>query len=453
MHVDVLKKAFAEISRAAIEAVDPYRAVRDVLVRDGNTLKVAGRNYDLGKFRKVFLLAVGKAGQPMARAAEEILGERLESGLAVVKSAGGDALRRTRIIESGHPEPDRRGLEASRQFLELGATRIHGDDLLLVLISGGGSALLPAPVDGLTLEDKQAATRVLLRCGATIQEINAIRKHLSRIKGGRLLRHTGGCRVIALMLSDVVGDDMASIASGPTSPDPTSFADCLEIVDRYRIRSELPAPVVEILETGARQVVDETGVPLETPKPGDPLFERVQNEIVAGNFKALKAAAERASELGYRPLILSSSVYGNTPDVARFNVAVGREILRTGNPLPAPCCVISGGETTLKVRGDGKGGRNQEYALWCARETDGWGDRPILFASLGTDGSDGPTDAAGAFATPMTAARARRLGLSVRDHLERNDSYHFFKALGDLIVTGDTRTNVMDLQLILVERG
>lgn len=450
MSQEQLKVAMEEIYQAAIAAVDPRRAVLDSLVLDGDRLHIGSRTYNLNDFRRVYLIGVGKAGEPMAKAVEEIFGDRLEKGVVVVKNRGSEELRKTVVLEAGHPEPDERGLEAARQCLEFADSNLTHEDLLLMVISGGGSALWPAPVEGITLADKTEATRVLLRSGATIQEMNAIRKHLSRIKGGRLLEHTSGCDVISLMLSDVVGDDMASIASGPTSPDPTTFQDCLDIIKRLGIEERLPEAVVRHL----RKKAEESLIPgswCETPKPGQGRFYRVQNEIVAGNFKALQAAAAKSSELGFTPLILSSSVYGNVSDIARFNVAVAREILSSGNPLKPPCCVISGGETTVRVHGDGKGGRNQEFALWCALETADWGRKGFLFASVGSDGCDGPTDAAGAYVTPETLAKARDAQLSIRDYLTRNDSYHFFKELGDLIVTGDTHTNVMDLQLILVE--
>ncbi len=435
---------------AAIAAVDPGRAVRETLVLAGDVLQVRSRSYNLKEFRRLYLMGVGKAGEPMALAVEEILGERLESGLVVVKNRGSADLRKTRVLEAGHPEPDERGLEAARQALAFADANLTHEDLLFMVISGGGSALWPAPVEGISLADKTATTRVLLRSGATIQEMNAIRKHLSRVKGGRFLEHTKGCDVISLMLSDVVGDDMASIASGPTSPDPTTFQDCLDIIERLGIERDLPPVVTKHLRLKAEQALV-PGATVETPKPGAGRFYRVQNEIVAGNFKALQAAAETAKGLGYKPLILSSSVFGNAADVARFNVAVAREILKSGNPVSPPCCVISGGETTVRVEGDGKGGRNQEFALWCALETANWPAQGVLFASVGSDGCDGPTDAAGAYAAPDTASRAREAQLSMRDYLSRNDSYHFFKRLGDLIVTGDTRTNVMDLQFILVD--
>lgn len=443
--IEKLKQALTQIYRAALGAVDPEKAVANHLKRDQETLRVAGHSYSLSNFRKIFLIGAGKAGVPMARAVESVLGDRLERGIVIVKYGHGGVLKKTSVLEAGHPEPDEQGVVAAAEILRLLDDELTGQDLLLVVISGGGSALLPSPVPEVSFADKRQVTSVLLKCGATIQEMNAIRKHLSRIKGGRLLDHTQDARVLTLMVSDVIGDDLASIASGPTVPDPTTFSDCLEIVERYKIRDELPPAVVEYLRSGW------AGNQEETPKPGDPRFEKVQNGIVAGNIHALKAAAEKADALGFRPLVLSSTIYGNTADAARFHVAVAQEILRTGNPLTAPCCLISGGETTVRVLGPGKGGRNQEFVLWCAREIAGWPERSVLFASLGSDGTDGPTDAAGAWASPETATRAKLKDLSIQDHLDRNDSYHFFKELGDLIITGPTQTNVMDLRFVLIQ--
>ncbi len=441
------RNALVSIYQAALRAVEPGRAVAGFLSRTGEVLCAGGREYPLAGFRKVFLAGAGKAGIPMAGAIETILADRLEQGLIVVKHRQAEQrLSHTRVLEAGHPEPDEAGVEAASELIDFLRSNLTREDLLLLVISGGGSALLPSPVPQISFHDKKLATRVLLRSGATIQEMNAIRKHLSRLKGGRLLDHTRGCRVIAMMLSDVVGDDLASIASGPTSPDPTTFGDCLEVIRNYGIAEELPRTVIEYLRAGE---AGNQGIE-ETPKAGDPRFELVQNAIVASNILALRAAADRAEQEGFEPLILSSSVYGNTADLARFLVAVCREVLRTGNPISPPCCLICGGETTVRVEGDGKGGRNQEWALWCAKEIADWGETPVLMASLGSDGNDGPTDAAGAIATPQTVRRARRLGLSVKDHLRRNDSYHFFQPLGDLILTGPTHTNVMDLQLVLI---
>ena len=440
-----LRSLLEEIHRSALEAVDPERAVARLLKRENEQLKVADRVYSLAA-RKVFLVGAGKAGVPMARAVEAILGDKLERGLIVVKYSHGGKLQKTTVLEAGHPEPDEEGAKSAHRLLVFLQENLTQSDLLFAVISGGGSALLPAPVPEISFEEKRKTTALLLNSGATIQEMNAIRKHLSSAKGGRLLDYTQGAEVVALLLSDVVGDDLASIASGPTAADPTTFEQCIEIIDKYAIEDELPEPVLNYLRAGS------TGSEFakETPKPGDPRFARVQNVIAGSNILALQAAAEKAREHGFAPLILSSSITGNTADAAQLHVAIAREVLNSGNPVQPPCCIISGGETTLCVTGTGKGGRNQEFVLWCAREIADWDHSEVLFASLGSDGNDGPTEAAGAVASPHTARRAKSKGLSIQDYLERNDSYHFFKQLDDLIITGPTQTNVMDLRFVLI---
>ena len=397
-----LERVLELVYQAALAAVDPGRAVRDSLSLDGGTLRAGDRNYPLREFRRVFLAGAGKAAVPMAGAVEQILGDRLSRGLVVVKYGHGGNLDKTRVLEAGHPEPDENGVAAASRILEFLDRNLTSEDLLLMLISGGGSALTPCPVSGITLSDKQATTAVLLNSGATIHEINAIRKHLSRFKGGRLLRHTHGARVVSLLLSDVVGDDLSSIASGPTAPDPTSFDDCLSILKHYGIRAAVPGSVLRYLEEGAEGGND---APRETLKEDDPAFRNVQNNVVGSNILALKAAAAEARRLGFAPLILSSSIYGNTEDVAKVHVAMAREVLRSGLPVAAPCCIISGGETTVRVTGSGKGGRNQEFALWCAREMETWGEEPVLICSIGSDGNDGPTDAAGPGPGPLPRPR------------------------------------------------
>lgn len=429
---------FTAIYQRALAAVDPEQAVFSYLQE---------HPVPTDHYQRIFLVGAGKGAVPMARGVEKVLGNRLQAGLVVVKDGHGGQLERTRVLEASHPEPDERGVEATRRITSFMEEELTAEDLLIVLLSGGGSALLPLPVEDLTLAEKKQATSVLIRCGADIHEINAIRKHISQVKGGRLLEFSNGATVLALVLSDVVGDDFSSIASGPTSGDPSTYNDCLEILERYRIEDELPASVVSYLKAGAEGGPD---APPETPKPGDARFDKVTNALVATNFSALQAAADQASKAGYQPLILTSSLSGRTADAARFHVAIAREMLRSGNPLPPPCCIISGGETTLQVQGKGKGGRNMEFALWCIHEIRHWQEAPLLFASLGSDGTDGPTDAAGATASFATLSRARARNLSTADFLRRNDSYHFFEAVDDLIVTGPTRTNVMDLHFILV---
>ena len=439
-----LYQALDEIQQSALEAVDPHKAVLNCLNRENDQLRIDGRGYALSD-RRVFLAGAGKAAVPMAQAVEDVLGDQLEEGMVIVKYGHAADLEKTTVLEGAHPEPDEAGSEAARSLLAFVGDHLEPKDLLLVVISGGGSALLPVPVEEITFEEKRQTTSLLLQSEATIQEINTIRKHLSQVKGGRMLDYTQGAELLVLLLSDVVGDDLASIASGPTSPDPTTFQQCAEIVRRHGIEQDLPEAVRAYLSSGARNQG-----PSETPKPGDTRFDRVHNVIVGCNIQALEAAAKKAWELGFTPLILSDSITGNTTEAALMHVALARQVLKTGDPLPSPCCLISGGETTVRLRGDGKGGRNQEFALWCAREIADWSHAEVLFSSLGSDGTDGPTDAAGAVASPETSRRAVAKGLSIQDYLDRNDSYHFFREVGGLITTGPTLTNVMDLRFVLI---
>jgi hydroxypyruvate reductase len=339
--------------------------------------------------------------------------------------------------------PDEAGQSGAREIVKLlGCT---GDrDLVVFLISGGGSALLPLAAEGLTLEDKQILTARLLECGASIHEINALRKHVSRVKGGRLARLAYPSTLISLVLSDVIGDDLDSIASGPTVPDRSTFGDSERIIEKYGLRGKLPTRVVEYIDRGAR------GGEEETPKPGDPAFARTQNVVVGSNIAAASAAKDKASALGYNSIVLSTYIDGETAPAARLHAAIAREIISSGNPISTPACVISGGETTVTIRGRGTGGRNQEFALAAAIDMEGLEN--VLILSGGTDGTDGPTDAAGAIADGDTIGKARRLGLDAGAHLGDNDSYTFFKALGDLLITGPTNTNVMDLRVLLVSK-
>ncbi len=332
-------------------------------------------------------------------------------------------------LESGHPIPDERGVLAS-VAIEKMLSELNARDLLICAISGGASALLPAPASGLTLADKQHATDLLLRRGANINELNIVRKHLSRLKGGRLVARAYPATVVSLLLSDVIGDDPAVIGSGLTAPDSSTIEDAVAVIRKFGL--QLPK-VMRSLN--------------ETPKPGDEIFKYVRNVIVGSNRLALSAAAAEAKKLGYRPLLLSSTIQGETREVASVHAQILREISSSGNPVRAPACILSGGETTVHVRGTGKGGRNQEFALAASLEIGGIQD--VLVLSAGTDGTDGPTDAAGAIATGATLERAQRLGLDPRDHLNRNDSYPFFDRLGDLVKTGPTGTNVMDVHLLI----
>jgi len=441
MRRDELRRAARRILDAAITAVDPAEAIHRHLLRRGTQLYIADEMINLTGTRRVVVVGCGKAGAPMAAAVEDILGDRVSGGVVVTKYGHGQPTKRVRIHEAAHPVPDEAGIAGAEAVLE----QLQGlgvDDLVLVLVSGGGSALMPAPVAGVTLAEKQAVTKALLACGADIREMNALRKHISKIKGGQLARAARPARVLTLILSDIVGDPLDAIASGPTVPDPTTYADALAILDKYRIRQEIPASVRAHLEAGA------AGKLAETPKPDDPMFTRVRNLMVGSNIQALEAAAKEARLQGLPPMILSSSIEGETREVARVHAALAREARATGHPAAAPLCLISGGETTVTLRGQGKGGRNQEFALAAAFDIAEL--RDVVILSAGTDGTDGPTDAAGAVVDGETLARARAAGLDPRKALDENDAYPFFEALGDLVMTGPTRTNVMDVRLVLV---
>jgi len=436
-----LKKDALAIFRAGLKAVDPAAALKKHVRRSRNQLTVGAKSYSLANFDEISVIGFGKASAAMAGPVEEMLADRLRSGIINVKYGHALPLRRITVNEAGHPVPDRAGLRGTRQIMEL-LGRTGEKDLVFVLISGGGSALLPAPAPGLTLEDKKRTTQRLLESGAAIQEINAVRKHLSAVKGGRLARLVYPSTLISLILSDVIGDSLESIASGPTVPDSTTFADCLGILGKFGLIREIPAAVLNHLNRGAQGQVE------ETPKVGDPVFVRTQNLIIGSNKQALLAAKEKAEALGYNSLLLSSFVEGETREVAGMHAALAKEILASGHPVRRPACLISGGETTVTICGRGLGGRNQEFTLAAAIAIDGLTDAVIL--SGGTDGTDGPTDAAGAIADGTTVSRARTSGIEPERYLRENDSYHFFQPLGDLLITGPTFTNVMDLRLVLV---
>jgi hydroxypyruvate reductase len=425
MSTRTLRQHARSIFQAALAAADPVDAVVRRLERR-----------DYGRFRNIYVVGAGKAGASMARAAERVLGRRITAGLINVKYGHLAKLRRIELNECGHPVPDAAGVAGADRIAAI-AQKAGRDDLVLCLVSGGASALLPLPADPITLEEKQAVTKLLLASGANIHQINAVRKHISRIKGGQLARLAAPATVHALLLSDVIGDDLDVIGSGPTAPDASTFARAAAILDQFGIRTRVPAAVRLRIEAGVR------GEIAETPKPGDGVFTRVRNQIAGGNRLALDAAARRAKALGYRTLVLSSRIEGETREVARMHAAIAREIAVDGRPLKPPACIITGGETTVTIRGNGLGGRNQEFVLAAAIDLAGVPETVVL--SAGTDGTDGPTDAAGAIADGATLARRPDAAL----FLDNNDSYHYFESLGDLIRTGPTNTNVMDVRVLL----
>lgn len=430
-----------EIFNAGIASADSMRAVREHVQLTNDQLLVADRSYDLGLIGKIFVAGCGKATARMALAIQELLGERISDGLIVVKYGHGLSLQKIKVVEAGHPIPDQSGLSGARQIAELLKSAAAGD-LIVFLISGGGSALLPYPAPGLSLADKQRTTEILLKSGAAIDEFNAVRKHLSQLKGGQLARLASPATLISLVISDVVGDSLETIASGPTVPDPSTYGECLQILHRYDIWTQIPFAVAGYLERGAKGEIE------ETPKPASEIFKKVQNVIVGNNRTAIDGAKRRAETLGYHTVILSDSVVGESRTVATAFLTLVKEIARTNKPISRPACVIASGETTVTVRGDGLGGRNQEFVLAAAIEIAGMNNLVVL--SAGTDGIDGPTDAAGGIVDGATLARGAVSGVNASVFLNRNDSYHFLAATGDLLKTGPTLTNVMDLQVALI---
>ena len=396
---------------------------------------------ELKQFKRISLVGGGKATAPMARAMEALLGDRIRTGMINVKYGFTETLSATRIVEASHPLPDENGVKGTKAIMDFLA-KAGDKDLIISLISGGGSALLCQPAKGITLKEKQTVTGMLLECGASIDEINAVRKHISAAKGGQMARAAFPATVVNLMLSDVVGDKMDVIASGPFVPDSSTFEDALGILLKYDLK-DVPESIVQRLNDGAQGLIP------DTPKAGDPVFLYVSNIIVGSNMLALEAADKKAKEFGYNTIILSSLIEGETRDVARVHCAILKEISRTGKPIEKPACVISGGETTVTIRGKGLGGRNQEFCLASALEIDGISAKMVILSG-GTDGNDGPTDAAGAVVDPYTVQSGLKEGLSAVDFLNNNDAYHFFERTEDLLMTGPTNTNVMDVRLLLI---
>jgi glycerate 2-kinase len=444
--LETLRSDAKEIFAVCLTAVDPYQAVKRFVHVQGNRLVVGMEGepeteLDLAQFDRISLVGAGKATAPMAAAIEELFGERIRKGLINVKYGFTQELALTEITEAGHPVPDENGVKGTGKVLDF-LQSAGQKDLIFSLISGGGSALLPFPVGNITLSDKQEITRELLACGASIDEINAVRKHMSSSKGGQMARAAFPATIINLMLSDVVGDKMDVIASGPFVPDSATFKDVSEIFNKYNLK-DIPPAIHDHMKAGLDGQIS------ETPKENDKIFDRVFNFIVGSNILALEAASKTAKTLGYETLILSSMVEGETREVARVHTAMAKEIVKTGRPIPAPACIISGGETTVTIRGDGLGGRNQEFCLAACMDLVELPPRVVILSG-GTDGNDGPTDAAGALADPFTVTRGKDVGMEAAEFLNRNDAYHFFEKTGDLLKTGPTNTNVMDVRLVLV---
>jgi hydroxypyruvate reductase len=439
-----LDEALALIRRHALAAVDPHSAVVAHMVRTGDILEIAGRRWDIGACDRIFVLAVGKAAVPMALAAVTILGDRLSGGVVVTKYSHvghADFPPTLEIFETGHPIPDAAGLRAAAA-VEACLRATTPDDFVLLLLSGGGSALLPAPVDGVTLDDLQRTNELLLRAGATIVEINRVRKHLSRFKGGQMARLAAPAPVVALILSDVVGDPLDVIASGPTAPDPTTYDLAWETLNQYALQATVPPAVAAHLQDGMAGRIP------ETPKPRDPIFDQVVNVIVGSNTLAARAAVAEAERLGYHALLLTTFIEGEAREVAKVAVALAKSVRTYGHPLSPPACLVWGGETTVTVRGQGKGGRNQELALAAAMGLEDLAD--VALMALATDGTDGPTDAAGAVVDGHTADRARQRGWDLHATLQDNNAYPLLEDVGALLHLGPTGTNVNDLLVLIV---
>ena len=431
-----------DILEAAVNAVDPGEAIRRSLSLRGTHLAIRGAEWDLNRFEGIHVIGGGKACGAMAEAVEEILGDRISSGTVNVLKGTESRhdLIRVSLNGASHPIPDVDGVAGVQRMMET-LDGVGASDLVIVLISGGGSSLLAYPAKGVALEDIQDVTQKLLMSGATIGELNAVRKHLSAVKGGQLAQRSQRATVISLILSDVVGDPLDTIASGPTAPDETTFGDARAVLERFGLWEGVPRIVRERLDEGAKGMIP------ETPKPGDPIFQRVRNFVIGSNLVAAQAAVERAGELGYNAELVSTEVEGEAREVGRAFAEAALAVIRHGSPVPVPAVLVAGGETTVSVRGGGVGGRNMEVALAASEGIEGMAS---VVAALATDGIDGPTVAAGAMVDGSTLVRARSQGLDPSMYLSENDSYTFFQSLGDAFITGPTGTNVNDLTIILV---
>jgi glycerate 2-kinase len=426
----------------ALNAVEPGAAVKKTLIRNGSIMEIKDRKYDLDTFQRIFLISIGKAALPMSNAVAEILWDRLSGGVVIAKSLAGcnryPFLDGVRLFRGNHPVPGKQSMDATQQVVQLVKER-HKEDLFICLISGGGSALLTWPVEGISLLDIQCITQLLLECGANIGEMNTIRKHLD--KGGGLCRLVYPAELVTLVLSDVIGNPLDVIASGPTVADESTFSEGLEIIRKYDLKSRLPDAIEKIFEAGAIGLID------ETVRGYDPCLQRAHTTIIADNLQAARAASTAAAQAEWRAMILTTFLQGEARQAGVNLAGILRQIQASGDPFRVPACLIAGGETTVTVQGKGLGGRNLELALGAVAPLSGIG-RVALF-SLATDGEDGPTDAAGAIVTGKTLERGKALGLDPEEYLRRNDSYRYFSALGDLIKTGQTGTNVNDLTFLL----
>ena len=429
-----------EAAEAALAAVEPGHLINSKLRVAGDQMVIGGERFDLARFRRIIVIGGGKASGRMALALESVLGNRITAGIVNVPDSQPNDCEHTgriKLHRATHPLPSKAGVEGVGQMFDL-VGKPRRDDLVICLMSGGGSSLLPMPREGVSLNDKIEVTRSLLRAGATIQELNVVRKHLSGLKGGWLAEKLSPSVVLSLVISDVVGNRLDSIASGPLYPDSSSFGDAIQVLKKYRLLETVPGAVATVLRKGAE------GKLPETPKPGSRYFKKVSNVIIGSNDDASEAAVHHLRLRGQRPTLLTTSLEGE----ARFAGMFMGSVLSHANTRPRPSSFVLGGETTVTVNGQGRGGRNQEFALGAAMKTDG--NHGVAMVALGTDGLDGSTDAAGAMIDGHTIRRGRTLGLSAEEILLQNDAFRFFGGLGDLVMTGPTGTNVNDIAVALV---
>ncbi len=448
--IEILESVF----RAGLKRVDPLMMMKNQLMLKGNELTIdtgtERHSIDLGKVERILVTGMGKASARMALGLQEVLGDRIESGIIAVKYGHVETLKKIKLMEAGHPVPDQGSINAANEIISL-VKGAGENDLVINLVSGGGSAVMSSPYSGeggmaISLEEKQAVSKLLLACGADIHEINCIRKHLSGVKGGRFAEMIYPARCVSLILSDVVGDNLDAIASGATVPDSTSFTDAINIIERYSLTDKMPDNVMKIIRAGV-----EGRIP-DTPKPGSNIFSRVLNILIGTNHHALLASAEEARRLGCKTEVLTSVLTGEAREIAHFFAAIGRDACTWRDSCDLPVCIIAGGETTVTLKGDGMGGRCQEMALSFIdniRKTPHISDR-IFFLAAGTDGNDGPTDAAGAFASMEFFRKGKELGLEPEKVMAASDSYHYHEKTGGLLKTGPTGTNVCDIHIVLV---
>jgi glycerate 2-kinase len=439
-----LRRDSLEILEAALISADPEKAILNNIKRDGYLIKVDKRIYDLNKYLRILIIGGGKAGGRMAEAIEQVLGDRITDGLLNIPSSQNQyCLKHIKLNLCAHPIPDAEGVKGVKAILKL-VEGCSERDLVICLISGGGSALMPLPAEGLSLQDLQNITSLLLKQGATINDLNIVRKHLDRFKGGQLARACGKADILTLILSDVVGDPIDIIASGPTAPDPSTYNDAVAIMKKTQVWDLSPENIKNWLSKGVQGEIP------ETPKSNDPIFDRVQNVVIANNMMALEAAEGEAKKRGYNTLILSSLIEGEAKIVGGVYAAIAGEIILSGRPIQSPAAVIAGGETTVEVHGLGNGGRNQELVLGAVKKIT---DLNCVVVSMGTDGIDGPTDSTGGLVDGATLSKSLTAGLNIEKSLRENDSHSYLNKLKDTLKTGPTGTNVNDIHLILVSGG